>query len=116
MASPALTLDQAYGLLASWSATLASMARSRRSVRDRRAVLKEMVPALGYLENAIRRERVALARIEEDEEVKECFCCGEPTRCEPGICEQCRHDVDEILKTHYWGPRAQARKRPWERL
>ena len=81
-----------------------------RGVRDLRAVLEEIVPALGYLEDAIQREREALERIAEEAETQECFCCGEPTRCEPGVCEQCAAELDEILRVYYWEPRAKGRR------
>ena len=105
--SELLTTEQAFGLVASWAATLASMARSRRSVADLRAVLEEIVPAVSLLDDAIQREREEAVRIAE--ETQECIGCGDPTRCDPGICEQCRHDVLKILRAHYWGPRAPKR-------
>ena len=56
-----LTVDQAYDVLQSWVTTLANKVRNKaevtESVADVKVVLmEEVVPALGYLEDAIRRE------------------------------------------------------------
>jgi hypothetical protein len=62
MEHPELSVEDAYDVLLSWSQTLVNTVKNNktavcRSVSDVRAVLEEVVPAVGYLEDAIRREQ-----------------------------------------------------------
>jgi hypothetical protein len=64
MEHPELSVGDAYDVLLSWSQTLVNTIRNNkaavcRSVSDVRSVLEEVVPAVGYLEDAIRRDAAA---------------------------------------------------------
>jgi hypothetical protein len=69
VASPELSVEDAYDLLRSWAATLANMARSKRSFAELKAVLEgEVEPAFLYLEDATRREAAVHAEHSSGEE------------------------------------------------